>query len=68
MQLELLGTIRARSAGSQVDLGHARQRAVLGVLLLEPKEPHTADRLVERVWGDTGPRRSHTTLYGYFLV
>ncbi|NUT96040.1 MAG: AfsR family transcriptional regulator, partial [Saccharothrix sp.] len=65
MQLELLGTIRARSAGTQVDLGHARQRAVLAVLLLEPNEPHTADRLVERVWGDTGPRRPHTTLYGY---
>lgn len=65
MQLELLGTIRARSAGTQVDLGHARQRAVLAVLLLEPNEPHTANRLVERVWGHAHPRQPHTTLYGY---
>lgn len=65
MQLELLGTIRARSAGALVDLGHARQRAVLAVLLLEPNEPHTADRLVERVWCPASPRRPHTTLYGY---
>jgi DNA-binding SARP family transcriptional activator len=51
--------------GTRVDLGHARQRCVLAVLLLEVNRVVSVDRLVERVWGDSAPTSVRNTLYGY---
>ena len=51
--------------GQVVDLGPARQRCVLAVLVAQPNRSVTTDQLVDRVWGDTPPPRGHDTLYGY---
>ncbi|RKT52868.1 AfsR/SARP family transcriptional regulator [Saccharothrix australiensis] len=65
MEFGLLGPVEAREGGRRVDLGHARQRAVLAVLLLEEGRPVPVDRIVDRVWGDRPPLRARETLYGY---
>ena len=61
----VLGEIEARRGEDLVPLGHARQRCVLAVLIAEAGQPVTAERLVERVWGDRPPPGALSTLYGY---
>ena len=61
----VLGAVEARIGGAPVDLGHARQRAVLGVLLVEAGRPVPVDRLVERLWGADAPQRVAGALYSY---
>ncbi|GAA2852031.1 XRE family transcriptional regulator [Actinoplanes cyaneus] len=61
----VLGVVEARVGGEIVDLGHARQRSVLGVLLVEAGRPVTVDQLVDRVWGGNAPQRAAGALYSY---
>ncbi|MFJ1805756.1 MULTISPECIES: BTAD domain-containing putative transcriptional regulator [unclassified Streptomyces] len=61
----MLGTIEAWWDGVPMDVGHARQRRVLGVLLTDAGRVVSADALVDRVWGEAGPRRGREVLYGY---
>ncbi|MFF3458506.1 BTAD domain-containing putative transcriptional regulator [Streptomyces sp. NPDC002730] len=61
----VLGEVRARVRGQDVDLGHARQRHVLAVLLVEANRPVPVDQLVDRVWGERAPRSAVNTLYSY---
>ncbi|MGQ4358411.1 BTAD domain-containing putative transcriptional regulator [Streptomyces sp. SAS_272] len=65
VEFELLGTVEARADGRVIDLGHARQRCVLAVLLADANRVVSVDRLVERVWADRHPQRVRNTLYGY---
>lgn len=61
----LLGGIEAWIDGRAVDLGHARQRLVLAVLLVEVNRAVPIDRLEERVWGVGLAQRGRGTLYSY---
>ncbi|GAA0794692.1 AfsR/SARP family transcriptional regulator [Spirilliplanes yamanashiensis] len=61
----VLGGVEARIDDRPVDLGHARQRSVLGVLLVEAGRPVLADQLIDRVWGDDVPQRAAGSLYSY---
>ncbi|MEU4557152.1 BTAD domain-containing putative transcriptional regulator [Actinoplanes sp. NPDC023936] len=61
----VLGVVEARIGGAPVDLGHARQRCVLSVLLVEAGRPVTVDQLMDRVWGDRAPQRAAGALYSY---
>ncbi|MEV6598729.1 tetratricopeptide repeat protein [Actinoplanes sp. NPDC051346] len=61
----VLGVVEARIDGRPVDLGHARQRCVLGVLLVETGRPVTVDQLIDRVWGEHAPQRAAGALYSY---
>lgn len=52
----LLGPVRWQVSGVDVDLGPAKQRCVLAVLLLTPGRSVPVDTLVDRVWGERPPR------------
>jgi DNA-binding SARP family transcriptional activator len=52
-------------AGQVADTGHARQRAVLAVLLLDLGHVVLAETLISRVWGEEPPASVRNALYGY---
>jgi predicted ATPase/DNA-binding SARP family transcriptional activator len=61
----LLGPLSVRVDGRQVDLGGARQRAVLAVLLLHRDTVVSSDRLIDLVWGEDPPPTAETALQGH---
>lgn len=61
----VLGVVEARVGGEIVDVGHAMQRCVLGVLLVEVGRPVPLDQLIDRVWGADPPQRAAGALYSY---
>ncbi|HEX4220745.1 MAG TPA: BTAD domain-containing putative transcriptional regulator [Pseudonocardiaceae bacterium] len=65
IELRLLGGVEAYRAGERVDIGHARQRCVLAVLLLSANTSVSVDDLIDRVWGDEGPTRAKESLHSY---
>lgn len=60
VEFALLGPVEAA-----VDLGPARQRAVLVALLLDANRPVSVDQLAERVWGERVPDSARRTLFSY---
>ncbi|MFB6720503.1 BTAD domain-containing putative transcriptional regulator [Kribbella sp. NPDC056345] len=65
MEFGVLGEVEARVGGVVVELGTARQRVVLAVLLVEAGRSLPVDRLIERIWGDRPPKRAKESLYSY---
>ncbi|WP_107644986.1 AfsR/SARP family transcriptional regulator, partial [Streptomyces sp. Ru87] len=61
----LLGPVEAVADGRQLDLGHARQRSVLAVLLAEANRAVPTGELADRVWGNRSPQRHRNTLHSY---
>lgn len=64
MHWRLLGPMRLRTAGAEVDLGPGKQRCLLAALLLSPRQVIPAGTLVDRLWDDMPPR-SGTPLAPY---
>jgi DNA-binding SARP family transcriptional activator len=59
----VLGPLEAiADDGTPIELGGARQRAVLAVLLLRAGEVVSTDALIESVWGESAPRTASTAL------
>ena len=65
VEFRVLGGVAAMVEGAVAEVGHARQQAVLAVLLIELNEPVPADTLIDRVWPARLPRHPRTTLAGY---
>jgi DNA-binding SARP family transcriptional activator/tetratricopeptide (TPR) repeat protein len=65
MEFGVLGPVEVWLGGRAVAAGHARQRAVLAVLLLDAGRAVPADVLIDRVWGEDPPRSVRNVLYGY---
>ncbi|MER5262717.1 AfsR/SARP family transcriptional regulator [Actinosynnema sp. NPDC002837] len=65
LEFGVLGETVVLAQAHTILLGHAMQRSVMNVLLVEPNRPHPVDRLVERVWGERATRAAKATLYSY---
>jgi predicted ATPase/DNA-binding SARP family transcriptional activator len=63
--IRLLGDVGADVDGDRVDVGHARQRAVLVAMLIDLNRPVPPDQLIYRVWADTPPHRARNALAAY---
>ncbi|MFC3895847.1 BTAD domain-containing putative transcriptional regulator [Lentzea rhizosphaerae] len=65
VELRVLGQVEVLVDGTEVDLGHARQRYVLGMLLIEANQVVSTDGLVDRIWGERPPRRARQLVSNY---
>jgi DNA-binding SARP family transcriptional activator/tetratricopeptide (TPR) repeat protein len=65
LNFRVLGPVEIAAGDQIVNAGHARQRAVLAVLLLDAGRVVPAERLIDRVWGEDPPASVRKTLYGY---
>ena len=65
MEFGVLGPVEVWVDSRPVDAGHARQRAVLAVLLLDLGRAVRPEVLIDRVWGEDPPRSVRNVVYGY---
>jgi DNA-binding SARP family transcriptional activator len=56
LRYDVLGTFRVRRAGDELDLGWAKQQAVLATLVLEMNRYVPVDDIAAAVWGSRPPR------------
>ena len=55
MEFRILGPLEVVSAGQALDLGGAKQQALLAMLLLRANEVVSSGRLIEALWEDEPP-------------
>jgi tetratricopeptide (TPR) repeat protein/DNA-binding SARP family transcriptional activator len=65
MEFRALGPIELWSAGQRSDLGSARVRSILAMLLLTPRTVVPADTLIDRLWGTRPPPKARESLSVY---
>jgi DNA-binding SARP family transcriptional activator len=65
MEFRVLGPIEVWSAGRQRDLGPARERCVLAILLLTPRTIVPAETLIDRLWDTRPPAKARESLSAY---
>jgi DNA-binding SARP family transcriptional activator len=65
MEFRVLGPIELWSAGRPRDLGPARERYVLAILLLTPGTIIPAETLIDRLWDTKPPAKARESLFAY---
>jgi DNA-binding SARP family transcriptional activator/tetratricopeptide (TPR) repeat protein len=63
VEFRVLGPVELWTAEGEHDLGSAKQRCLLAVLLLAAGRPVPTETLVERVWGTNPPKEASKSLY-----
>jgi DNA-binding SARP family transcriptional activator len=56
MEFRLLGPLEVLVEGEPVVLGGQKQRGILALLLLQPNQVVSTDRLIDELWGERPPR------------
>jgi predicted ATPase/DNA-binding SARP family transcriptional activator len=64
-EFRVLGPVEAMRGGSPVRLGGRRQRWLLALLLVEPGQVVSGDRLIDELWQGKPPRGAEGTLRVY---
>src|SRR5262249_36295295 len=59
----ILGPLEAWDGDRQLDLGGAKRRAVLALLVLHANEVVGSDRLIDQLWGEKAPRNAAAALH-----
>jgi DNA-binding SARP family transcriptional activator/DNA-binding beta-propeller fold protein YncE len=65
MEFLILGPLEVRNGGKTLRLGAAKQRALLGVLLLHANETVSTSRLIDELWGERPPATAEKLVHGY---
>src|ERR1700761_2861941 len=65
MEFRVLGPIELWSAGRRQDLGRARARSILAMLLLTPRALVPAETLIDRLWDTEPPAKARESLSVY---
>src|SRR5215831_10295395 len=65
LQLKVLGPVEAWRGGAQIGLGESRQRAVLGLLALNPDVAVHRETLIDAVWGEDPPETAAQLVQAY---
>jgi DNA-binding SARP family transcriptional activator len=65
MEFRILGPLEVLEDGRQVDLGGAKQRALLAILLLHANDVVSSDRLIDALWEDEPPGTAQKALQVY---
>jgi YVTN family beta-propeller protein len=65
MKFLILGPLEVRNGERTVRVGAAKQRALLGVLLLHANETVSTSRLVDELWGEQPPATAEKLVQGY---
>ncbi len=63
--LRVLGPVEAWRGGRRVDLGPPRQRAVLGLLALSPREIVRRETVIDALWGEDPPATAASLVQAY---
>ena len=61
MEFLILGPLEVRNGAHTVRLGAAKQRVLLGVLLLHANELVSISRLVDELWGERPPATARSS-------
>jgi DNA-binding SARP family transcriptional activator len=65
MEFRLLGPLEVAGTDGALELGGAKQRALLAMLLLHAGEVVSTDRLIDTLWGATPPLRAGKSIQVY---
>jgi DNA-binding SARP family transcriptional activator len=65
MEFRVLGPVEVWHAGRPLDLGPAKQRALLAKLLQHPNQVVSAGQLIDAVWGQAAPASAPAILQTY---
>ncbi|MFC5263799.1 BTAD domain-containing putative transcriptional regulator [Kribbella qitaiheensis] len=65
VRFDLLGPLRAFRGQRELDLGPAKQRAVLAILLLAANRPVPTGRIIDAVWGEEPPENGTNVVQKY---
>lgn len=65
VHIQLLGDVQVSQAGHQLALGGHRQRCILAVLLLEPGQVVSVERIVARAWPANPPETAAALVTSY---
>lgn len=62
LEFRILGPLEALRGGRPIALGGDKQRALLALLLLQPNETVSSERLIDELWGEHPPGTAAKTL------
>ncbi len=65
MEFRLLGSVELWVDGQACELGSAKERHVLAVLLLAPGQAVPIETLISRVWDDAPPSKARESVHSY---
>jgi DNA-binding SARP family transcriptional activator len=65
IEFRVLGPLEVRRDDRQIPLGGPKQRALLALLLLQANEALSAERLIDRLWGERPPATAAKALQVY---
>lgn len=65
VEIRILGTITVRLAGQRIQLGNAKQRLMLAMLVAAEGRLVPTELLIDQIWDDHPPRTARTLINDY---